>query len=205
MNGFPTTMTNPLSPFGSAMVERWNAAEAQPEVEVPQWTITPREEWESVDFLRDPHTNPTTRIIFHHTFPIPSTASARDVEISQMNSSFSGIAYHYLIGPEGQIYQGSRLDRIGAHTAREGFPQYNHNDGSIGIAFIGTYTHENPTPEALAAATWLVENLQYRIPTITEFFAHSDMDGHRGNGDFAENQEMLDWIKKFNKIRRPKH
>jgi len=54
-----------------------------------------------------------------------------------------------------------------------------------------------PTLEALAAAEWLIGDIQNRH-SIREVRAHSEMDGHRDNGDFATNPTMRDWIQTFN-------
>lgn len=66
------------------------------------------------------------------------------------NSGFSDIGYNFLIGGDGNSYEGRGWDFQGAHTA-------GHNKGSIGIAFIGLFDKTAPPENQLNAAKKLIE------------------------------------------------
>lgn len=66
-------------------------------------------------------------------------------------SGFSDIGYNFLIGGDGNSYEGRGWDFQGAHTA-------GHNKGSIGIAFIGLFDKSAPPENQLNAAKKLIED-----------------------------------------------
>jgi N-acetylmuramoyl-L-alanine amidase len=62
---------------------------------------------------------------------------------------FGDIGYNFLIGGDGDIYDGRGWSLQGTHT--KGF-----NSDSIGIAFIGTFIHSAPSSQQLEAAQLLL-------------------------------------------------
>jgi len=173
---------------------------ARPEPETPQWTITSREDWGATHPRNHPNwvnvpnvanwgtggLGTPKGIVFHHT--------ANDDFRMYENHHFGRCTpYHFIIDSYGGIFEGRPRGYLGDHVGGA-------NTGRIGIAFTGNFEKEGtaPTPDALAAAEWLVSFLTYQYPGIHEFRPHSDFDGWRSNGDFASNQYMRDWIKAFN-------
>lgn len=65
-------------------------------------------------------------------------------------AGFFDIGYNFLIGGDGNTYEGRGWDFQGAHT--RGF-----NKGSIGIAFIGSFDTFTPPEDQLDAAKKLIE------------------------------------------------
>lgn len=59
------------------------------------------------------------------------------------------IGYNFLVGGDGNAYEGRGWNKQGAHT--KGF-----NDGSICIAFIGTFTKLMPPQRQLNAAQQII-------------------------------------------------
>lgn len=55
------------------------------------------------------------------------------------------IGYNFLIGNDGNVYEGAGWHKVGAHT-------YGYNKKSIGIGFIGDFSDELPSEEALNVA-----------------------------------------------------
>ena len=110
-------------------------------------------------------------IILHHTANQPTardvetihrhhdglTAYARDAGakfgITDSYKDNGDVGYHYLIGPDGTIYEGRSIYYQGAHAK-------GHNPNTIGIAFLGNYK-DRPLPKAamdsLAALTASLE------------------------------------------------
>ena len=66
------------------------------------------------------------------------------------SKGWDDIAYNFLVGGDGLIYEGRGWDIEGAHT-------FNYNYKSIGISFIGTFTNDMPTKAQLYAAQKLIE------------------------------------------------
>lgn len=106
-------------------------------------------------------------IVIHHTDEFPLENSINDFEVEDpdylavvkeiqrqhmVDKGWSDIAYHFLIAPDGTIYEGRDLRVRGTHT--EGF-----NTGQVGIALIGNYDGDDPSPEQVQALESLVASL----------------------------------------------
>lgn len=63
--------------------------------------------------------------------------------------SYDDIRYNFLVGGDGNAYVGRGWDKVGAHTK-------GYNDGSIGIAFVGTFNKWAPPEEQLNVTKWLL-------------------------------------------------
>lgn len=63
---------------------------------------------------------------------------------------FGDIGYNFLVGGDGNAYEGCGWSKQGAHT-------YGYNRGSICIAFIGTFSKVQPPMRQLIAAEKLIE------------------------------------------------
>ncbi|MFN4181985.1 MAG: N-acetylmuramoyl-L-alanine amidase [bacterium] len=77
-------------------------------------------------------------MIFHHSAK-PGASEYRGAgtilaiqKFHQNERKFSDIGYHFLIGPDGVVYEGRPANAVGAHT--QGF-----NTTYLGICFIGDY------------------------------------------------------------------
>ncbi len=139
-----------------------------------------------------PHT--PAAIVLHHTWKPTSAqylkdATIRGIQNYHMNDNkWSDIGYHFLIGPEGVIYQGRPETVVGAHST----PNTNY----IGICIIGDYDPgQDPlTPESYAALldlmTWLTS--EYGIAT-QEFYGHRDFSTKSCPGDSVHHR--IDEIK----------
>ena len=78
------------------------------------------------------------------------------------------IGYHYLIDPDGRVYEGRRLKWQGAHATGS------NNIDNIGVCMIGNFAIERPTAAALNALDALLVDLRgkYGIP-------RSELHGHQ--------------------------
>ncbi|MGV3524111.1 MAG: peptidoglycan recognition family protein [Candidatus Sericytochromatia bacterium] len=123
-------------------------------------------------------------IVLHHTWK-PSQAqynkdaSMRGIQNYHMNDNkWSDIGYHFLIGPEGVIYQGRPENVVGAHSTP--------NTNMVGVCVFGDYDagKDTLTPESreavLKVLTWL--SAEYNI-SPNAFYGHRDFSPKTCPGD----------------------
>lgn len=73
-----------------------------------------------------------------------------------VDKGWADIAYHFLIAPDGTIYEGRDFRVRGTHTEE-------FNTGQVGIALIGNFDGEDPSPEQVQALESLVASLSESI------------------------------------------
>ncbi|XP_024867565.1 peptidoglycan recognition protein-like [Temnothorax curvispinosus] len=120
--------------------------------------IISRSQWTTVPVT---HVNylivPIPYVTIHHTEFSPEcnsreTCSSRvnNIREHHMNNlEWNDIGYSFLIGGDGNVYEGCGWTHEGAHT-------YGYNKKSVGIAFIGNFEHENASQIMLNAAHQLI-------------------------------------------------
>jgi peptidoglycan recognition protein len=103
--------------------------------------IVSRSEWgarapTSISYL----SNPVPYVVIHHAESASCSSQSSCTSMVQgfqdyhMDSNgWSDIGYNFLVGGDGNIYEGRGWERVGAHA-----PGYNSN--SMGICFIGSYS-----------------------------------------------------------------
>lgn len=144
------------------------AAEAEPPLRplelslptTPRPPIIARTAWGCPDGDKSPRWppeyQPATHIVVHHTATSnAATDWAQQVRIvwdfHARTLGWGDVGYHYLIDPQGNIYEGRAGgdNVIGGHT-------YAFNRGTVGIALLGTYTGVSATPAAREALAQLI-------------------------------------------------
>lgn len=90
------------------------------------------------------------RIILHHAEA--SNCTVQDIHRWHLNNGWSGIGYHFFVRKDGTIYRGRPENKLGAHTS-------NHNTGSLGICFEGSYNKETMPSEQLRTGQELITYL----------------------------------------------
>lgn len=98
-----------------------------------------------------------------------------DIESQQKDD----ITFNFLIGGDGNVYVGRGWDVVGAHV-------HGYNMASLGIAYIGSFRHQEPSAKQLTVTRLLLEHgvnhgkiaSNYKLvgastlePTITEYNA----------------------------------
>jgi hypothetical protein len=89
--------------------------------------------------------NAIRRIILHHTVTSPTVSVQRIAEFQVNDRNLPGIAYHYCVDYQGQVYQTQPLEVVSAHAG-------NHSSDSVGVCLIGNFT-DSPPPQAQLDAT----------------------------------------------------
>jgi hypothetical protein len=137
-----------------------------------------------------------TRIILHHSaFPDqPGPLFIQEYQIYKMG--FDDIAYHYIIGDDGEIYEGRLIEYMGAHAGqtkeanelanriRAGLIEEDIKEamrldpdyGSIGICLDGNFDNDEPGEAQLESLSRLVKYLQekYNIEP-SNIFLHKEV------------------------------
>ncbi len=119
-------------------------------------------------------------IVIHHT--ATDVGKAYAIHRTHLDRGFwNGLGYHFLIDNgtlgkgDGQIEVAPRWikQQSGAHCNSGGM-----NEKGIGVALVGNFNEENPTPGQLQALTYLLKTLcqYYHIPA-TNIITHRDAPG----------------------------
>ena len=162
-------------------------------------------------------------IVLHHTGNADNNPSPNDIQDEQMKGDYSDIAYNFLIGLDGSIYEGRSLTKMEAHVKGV------HN-GLIGIALLADLDTKDegmpawkkaiekvlgdskPTPEMIKALISLVKYLDetYGIQYLgghKEF--HQVLNSQRvENGEFRycpgdKGMQIVDQLRSFFKFKPP--
>ena len=150
-------------------------------------TIVSREGW-GAQKPKGPYSQHTPlRIVMHHSY-IPTQAQYKgaatirgiqNYHMTDPKTNWNDIGYHFLIGPEGTIYQGRPETVVGAHCSP--------NTNAVGICVIGDYDPDqdnvNPKIEKsiVDLLSWLCS--KYSINPETKLYGHRDYSPKTCPGD----------------------
>jgi len=118
---------------------------------------------------------PVPRYFVHHTEGSACTTQAacsstvRGIQNYHMDSNgWADIGYNFLVGEDGNAYEGRGWDRVGAHSP-------NYNSVAYGVSVIGSYTSRNPN----AAALQVTQQLISCGISLGKLSANYSLHGHR--------------------------
>ncbi|MCD4685905.1 MAG: N-acetylmuramoyl-L-alanine amidase, partial [Anaerolineae bacterium] len=98
-------------------------------------------------------------VVVHHSaeYDTDDLTTVRFIQNLHMDTrGWADLAYHFLVGKTGTIYEGRALNVRGTHTAE-------FNTGSVGVVFLGYLHLEQPTPEQLHEGRRLINWLTLRL------------------------------------------
>ncbi|XP_055843527.1 peptidoglycan-recognition protein SD-like [Episyrphus balteatus] len=150
-------------------------------------TIVSRADWhgQEPDGEIDNLKSPVNKVIISHTASGSCNNRAscdhkvKSIQKQQMDvMGFSDIAYNFLIGNDGNVYEGRGWNKVGAHTR-------GHNTDSIGISFIGIFDSEAPSEDALNIAKELIaEGVRNgKLSANYKLFGHRQFSSTNSPGD----------------------
>ena len=130
-------------------------------------TIVTRAQWGADESIRDTKLMgwaPFRKIVVHHTaspnkVKDPAAVVRFGYELHVVGRGFTDIGYHFLISPDGQIFEGRRARKYGPaelHNGEDGAGNAvigghtkGRNAGTCGIALIGNFMKTSPSAAAI--------------------------------------------------------
>ena len=145
---------------------------------------------------------PITEIIVHHTdgptikryAGLETVRAFRSYHMSAppkgpADGPWSDIGYHYLVGPEGIIWEGRPLALEGAHCR-------GHNIGTVGLALILDGNKELPTAAQIAAFRAIYDAVaaRFALNRAAALKLHRDYNPTDCPGEKVSRQLILGWL-----------
>jgi hypothetical protein len=126
--------------------------------------------WPASDWLPTPQT--PRFLVVHHTATSntedPLTSVRSIWHYHAVSQGWGDIRYHYLIDPQGRIYEGRYRGEQSSNIYVEGAQSMKNNDDKVAIALLGQFNPYisypppgDPTPQALASLTALLAAISY--------------------------------------------
>jgi len=144
-------------------------------------------------------THRPNRITIHHTATPNNDSMSMPARMRQMQNyhmdtlGWADIGYHFLIGQDGNVYQGRAENLVGSHTGGQ-------NTNNIGISFIGNYHSANPSSSVMNGGAKILQAVSktYGVPiNRTSIKGHRDYGGTVCPGNYLYNRmdELLELAK----------
>lgn len=120
---------------------------------------------------------PVSRITIHHDGMPPisirnkaqAMARLEQIRTAHLGRGFGDIGYHYIIDPDGNVWQGRPLAWQGAHVKAQ-------NENNLGIMVMGNFEVQRPTQAQIASAQRFVKSQMatYRVP-VGRVYTHKEL------------------------------
>jgi len=125
----------------------------------------------------------TDYIVLHHAAAVSCTAD--DIHRWHLNNGWVGMAYHFFVRKNGEVYRGRPIDTVGAHC--EGY-----NSVSVGICAEGAYDDKDSMmPEAQKAEIrCLVAELK-KVYKTAKVVRHKDLNATSCPGKYFPFEEIV--------------
>jgi len=113
--------------------------------------------------------------------------TVKQIDDYHKSLGWDGCGYHFVIEKSGKVIQCRDMDTVGAHVL-------DHNESSVGIAWIGkgSPTEEQMDSMALLTAGLVIE-LDLNMETVK---GHRDFDTAQAQGKTCPNIDMIDFKEK---------
>lgn len=176
---------------------KWPSFEKDSRSPCDKVEIVTREEWKAEKPKSTSAISSAVDYVFiHHTAEKKCysvkwcTQVLQEIQKYHMTDSkrmYQDIAYSFLVGEDGRIYEGRGWNRVGAHSQ-------GYNSKSYGISFMGNYMETLPDKAALNAAKNLIACGQEKgkISASYRLYGHRDIKSTACPGDMLYN-EIRNW------------
>ena len=111
-----------------------------------------------------------TDITLHHTASSPDWTPERLANLHIKDRRWPGIAYHFLVYENGDIFQTNKLESKTYHNG------YN-NTKAIGVSMVGNYETSYPTKKQIDSVEYLCKKLRKENKGITRLIGHKEYPG----------------------------
>lgn len=120
-------------------------------------------------------TRKETRYIVVHHVGKRGSFSVEDIHKMHLNRDMAGIAYHYYIRKDGEIYEGRPRWKKGAHVNDK---VHHYNSISVGVCFEGDFNFDKMEDQQLEASIMLLSVLSLTYGNA-EICTHHYLDSRR--------------------------
>lgn len=141
--------------------------------------VIPRSAWTRASLIpsRADRMGSIYRITVHHdaiysgSINSQSDAARRmeSVRQSHVKQGWADIGYHYVIDPEGRVWEGRPISWQGAHVQ-------DNNPGNVGIMVMGNFDQQHPSSQALSTLDGFVSQQmrRYGVP-MSRVYTHQEI------------------------------
>jgi hypothetical protein len=171
-----------------------------------QERFVPRSQWDAKPAIPGnlkAYAGPYNTVTLHHTGRYETPAAVQNLHLGSENfwrtpaermganvqdfPRYGDVGYNYMVGRNGEIYEGRSPAVQGAHTS-------GHNAGNLGVAVLGDYSRTPLNEAQLASLRSLMTDLGSRYP-IKDYATHGEFDPKRKDelkGAFLQVHDFLD-------------
>lgn len=109
---------------------------------------------------------------------------------------YGGHPYHLVVFPNGRVLMTAPLDRATFHCGvlesnPGAIPGLDENKVAVAVCFVGTYTDNLPTPEALHAGKKVITDLQRGMPNFEKVLGHREVPGAK---TICPGDPLIEWV-----------
>lgn len=179
--GPQTRVTNAVPSLASPVAPSQTAMPPVPDL-APPAGIVPRSQWTRAGVARPYDINPMNgirRVTIHHDGMPPTTlnnssrVAARIEQIRQshvVGRGWADIGYHYIIDPQGRVWEGRAIRYQGAHVKDQ-------NENNLGVMVLGNFDVQTPTASALASLDrFVITQMQRYNISLSQVRTHQERD-----------------------------
>ncbi len=143
-------------------------------------SILPRSVWTRQGVARPRECydmNGVSRITVHHSAMDSSGLRSQSDVVGQIESirathvrnGWADIGYHYVIDPQGRVYEARPAWKQGAHVKDQ-------NEHNLGVMLMGNFEHQQPTSDSINSLRRMVamQMRKYRVP-LNRVYTHREI------------------------------
>ncbi len=110
-----------------------------------------------------------TTVVIHHSGSFSDTPHSM-ARFHVLSRNWAGIAYHYVIMPDGQSFKTNPIGVVTYHARGA-------NKRSIGVCCVGNYEESTPSPETIQALKELLAKIRLVMPQVQSVLGHKEVKG----------------------------
>ena len=132
-----------------------------------------------------------TDLVIHHSAADPRFGPHDFADWHINTNGWPGIGYHYVIMPDGTIYQTNHHQTASYHCG-------GHNRYTLGICLAGDFEQYTPPKVQKEALVWLLKKLRKELPNAIFINGHRDYKSTSCPGQYLDVEEIRARVMKKN-------